>query len=88
MAKAKKTEVATSTKKTKKVATKKPAAVKTVKSTGNKELDKMLAKMNEAKNKNNEQHPGLGKAPKKQGPKVNTKGFGGSSVVRRAGRGG
>ena len=41
---------------------------------------------NEAK-KNNV-HPGLGKAPKQQGPKVNTKGFGGSSVVRRSGRGG
>lgn len=43
---------------------------------------------NEAKKTNNEQHPGLGKAPKKQGPKPNAKGFGGSSVVRRAGRGG
>lgn len=29
-----------------------------------------------------------GKAPKQQGPKANTKGFGGSSVVRRSGRGG
>ena len=43
---------------------------------------------NEAKKNNNELHPGLGKAPKKQGPKANTKGFGGASVVRRAGRGG
>lgn len=42
---------------------------------------------NDAK-KNNQVHPGLGKAPKKQGPKANTKGFGGSSVVRRTGRGG
>ena len=42
---------------------------------------------NEAK-KNSNSHPGLGKAPKKQGPKANTKGFGGASVVRRAGRGG
>lgn len=32
-------------------------------------------------------HPGMGKAPKQQGPKP-TKGFGGSSVVRRSGRGG
>jgi hypothetical protein len=43
---------------------------------------------NEAKKNNASEHPGLGKAPKKQGPKVNTKGFGGSSVVRRTGRGG
>ena len=43
---------------------------------------------NEAKKNNNELHPGLGKAPKKQGPKPNTKGFGGSSMVRRSGRGG
>ena len=42
---------------------------------------------NDAK-KNNQVHPGLGKAPKKQGPKANSKGFGGSSVVRRTGRGG
>lgn len=42
---------------------------------------------NEAK-KNNQLHPGLGKAPKQQGPKPNAKGFGGSSVVRRSGRGG
>lgn len=42
---------------------------------------------NEAKK--NQLHPGLGKAPtKQQGPKVNTKGFGGASVVRRSGRGG
>lgn len=32
------------------------------------------------------QHPGLGKAPKKQGPKP-TKGFG-NSVMRKTGRGG
>ena len=42
---------------------------------------------NDAK-KNNTIHPGLGKAPKKQGPKANTKGFGGASVTRRASRGG
>jgi hypothetical protein len=42
---------------------------------------------NEAK-KNTTQHPGLGKAPKKVGPKANSKGFGGSSVTRRAARGG
>ena len=42
---------------------------------------------NDAK-KNNTIHPGLGKAPKKQGPKANSKGFGGASVIRRAGRGG
>lgn len=42
---------------------------------------------NEAK-KNNQLHPGMGKAPKQQGPKVNTKGFGGSSVTRRSSRGG
>ena len=41
---------------------------------------------NEAKNKNQNQHPGLGKAPKSQGPKP-TKGFG-SSVMRKTGRGG
>lgn len=41
---------------------------------------------NEAKK--NQTHPGLGKAPKQQGPKLNTKGFGGASVVRRSGRGG
>ena len=43
---------------------------------------------NEVQKNNTGEHPGLGKAPKKQGPKVNTKGFGGSSVVRRTGRGG
>jgi len=43
---------------------------------------------NEAKKKNAAQHPGLGKAPKSQGPKANTKGFGGANVTRRAGRGG
>jgi len=43
---------------------------------------------NEVKKNNASEHPGLGKASKKQGPKVNTKGFGGSSVVRRTGRGG
>ena len=42
---------------------------------------------NEAKKKN-AANPGLGKAPKQQGPKANSKGFGGASVVRRAGRGG
>ena len=42
---------------------------------------------NEAK-KNNELHPGMGKAPKATGPKANTKGFGGANVVRRSGRGG
>lgn len=42
---------------------------------------------NEAK-KSNGIHPGMGKAPKQQGPKPNTKGFGGSNVVRRASRGG
>lgn len=43
---------------------------------------------NEAKKKTLDAHPGLGKAPKKQGPKPNTKGFGGTSVTRRTGRGG
>jgi len=42
----------------------------------------------EAKKKNALLNPGLGKAPKSQGPKANTKGFGGASVTRRAGRGG
>jgi hypothetical protein len=46
-----------------------------------------IAMAQEAKKKN-AAHPGLGKAPKSQGPKVNTKGFGGASVTRRAGRGG
>ena len=41
----------------------------------------------EAKKKNAE-NPKLGKAPKQQGPKVNTKGFGGANVARRTGRGG
>jgi hypothetical protein len=41
----------------------------------------------EAKKKN-AAHPGLSKAPKKQVPKVNTKGFGGANVIRRAGCGG
>lgn len=40
---------------------------------------------NEAK-KNNNIHPGLGKAPKQQGPKP-SKGFGGQ-VMRKTGRGG
>ena len=40
---------------------------------------------NDAKKKNQELHPGLGKAPRKQGPKANTKGFG---VTRRSARGG
>lgn len=43
---------------------------------------------NDAKKNNGNLHPGLGKAPKKQGPKANSKGFGGASVTRRAGRGG
>lgn len=42
----------------------------------------------DARKKNQEQHPGLGRAPKKQGPKANTKGFGGANVQRRSGRGG
>ncbi len=46
-----------------------------------------IAMAQEAKKKNLA-HPGLGKAPKSQGPKANTKGFGGASVTRRAGRGG
>jgi hypothetical protein len=37
--------------------------------------------------KKDSKHPGLAKAPKSQGPKP-SKGFGGSSVVRRTGRGG
>ena len=40
---------------------------------------------NAAKKDNNK--PGLGKAPKSQGPKP-TKGNGGATVVRRSGRGG
>ena len=43
---------------------------------------------NEAKKKNALAHSGLGKAPKSQGPKATTKGFGGANVTRRAGRGG
>jgi hypothetical protein len=42
----------------------------------------------EAKKKNALANQGLGKAPKSQGPKANSKGFGGASVTRRAGRGG
>jgi hypothetical protein len=42
----------------------------------------------EAKKKNALLNSGLGKAPKSQGPKANSKGFGGASVTRRAGRGG
>ena len=42
----------------------------------------------EAKKKNALLNSGLGKAPKRQGPKANSKGFGGASVTRRAGRGG
>ena len=42
----------------------------------------------EAKKKNAMANQGLGKAPKSKGPKANSKGFGGASVVRRAGRGG
>ena len=37
--------------------------------------------------KQNNKHPGLGKAPKSQGPKP-TKGSGGATMVRRSGRGG
>ena len=40
---------------------------------------------NEAKKKS--MHPGLGKAPKSQGPKP-TKGSGGAPMIRRSGRGG
>lgn len=47
-----------------------------------------IAMAQEAKKKNALSHPGLGKAPKSQGPKANTKGFGGANVTRRAGRGG
>ena len=43
---------------------------------------------NEAKKKNILANQGLGKAPKSQGPKANSKGFGGANVTRRAGRGG
>jgi hypothetical protein len=46
-----------------------------------------IAMAQEAKKKN-AAHPKLGKAPKSQGPKANTKGFGGANVTRRAGRGG
>jgi hypothetical protein len=46
-----------------------------------------IAMAQEAKKKN-AVDPGLGKAPKSQGPKANTKGFGGANVTRRAGRGG
>jgi hypothetical protein len=42
---------------------------------------------NDAK-KNNQLHPGLGKAPKQTGPKPNTKGFGGANMVKRSSRGG
>jgi hypothetical protein len=41
---------------------------------------------NEAKKKNS-MNPGLGKAPKSQGPKP-TRGSGGATMVRRSGRGG
>jgi len=41
---------------------------------------------NEAKK--NQQNLGVGKAPKVQGSKINTKGFGNSTIVRRSGRGG
>ena len=37
--------------------------------------------------KQNNKHPGLGKAPKSQGPKPTT-GSGGATLVRRSGRGG
>ena len=49
MAKSKKIEVASKATPAKKTATKKVAVKKPVKSTGNKELDKMLATMTEAK---------------------------------------
>jgi hypothetical protein len=53
--------------------------------TEKKSVNPFVNMANEAK-KN--KHPGMGKAPKQQGPKPNTKGFGGASVVRRSGRGG
>lgn len=52
-----------------------------------KSINPFIAMAQEAKKKN-AAHPGLSKAPKQQGPKPNTKGFGGASVVRRTGRGG
>ena len=52
-----------------------------------KSTNPFIAMAQEAKKKNTA-HPGLSKAPKQQGPKPNTKGFGGASVVRRTGRGG
>ena len=52
-----------------------------------KSINPFIAMAQEAKKKN-AAHPGLSKAPKQQGPKANTKGFGGASVVRRTGRGG
>ena len=50
-------------------------------------INPFIAMAQEAKKKNTVS-PGLGKATKQQGPKVNTKGFGKSSVMRRTGRGG
>ena len=47
-----------------------------------------ITRATEAKKKNQELHPGLSKAPKKQGPKANSKGFGGANVTRRSARGG
>ena len=52
-----------------------------------KSINPFIAMAQEAKQKN-AAHPGLSKAPKQQGPKANTKGFSGASVVRRTGRGG
>lgn len=54
--------------------------------TEKKSVNPFINMANEAK-KNNNTHPGMGKAPKTQGPKP-SKGFGGASVVRRSGRGG
>jgi len=52
-----------------------------------KSINPFIAMAQEAKKKN-AAHLGLSKAPKQQGPKANTKGFSGASVVRRTGRGG
>jgi len=52
-----------------------------------KSTNPFIAIAQEAKKKN-AAHPGLSKAPKKQGLKANAKGFGGANVIRRAGHGG
>lgn len=52
--------------------------------TEKKSVNPFINMANEAKKT---KHPGMGKAPKQQGPKP-TKGFGGANVVRRSGRGG